>query len=506
MSTRTQKAKWNISTSLLAQIASMICGLIVPRIMIKNFGSELNGAATSITNFLAYISLIEGGIAGVARAALYKPLAENDTKSVSEVYNQITRFFRVVGCIFIGYTVVLAGSYKFIANDSNLGWTFSFSLVLVISISTLAQYFLGISNSIIIQADQRLYINNILSVVTIVVNTAFIVVLTRLNCSIVFVKLVSSFVFILRPLILAIYVKRQYVIEKTTHQTTDKLNQKWTALGQHIAYFLHSNTDVVVLTIFANLKVVSVYSIYYMIVTSVRNLTASFYNGIESVFGNLYAKGEHDKLNNVFGYYETLISFAAIILFSSTAILIVPFVKLYTTDVNDVNYIIPSFGLIAVLGELIYTLRIPYHHMVNAANRFKQTRFAAYGEAGINIILSIALVFKFGITGVAIATLVAMIFRSAFYAFYLSKHILHRSFGLYVKRNVINGITFALIVCIGLWMVSQHEILDYFQWFICGVIVVVFASILTIVSILLFYRSDLLSILKRVLPRSRSKS
>ena len=119
MNSRTHKAKLNISTSLAAQVVSMICGLVVPRLMIGTFGSELYGATTSITSFLAYISLIEGGVAGVARAALYKPLANKDIQRMSNVYNEVVRFFRIIGLIFVFYTVVLAGGYKFIAKDIN---------------------------------------------------------------------------------------------------------------------------------------------------------------------------------------------------------------------------------------------------------------------------------------------------------------------------------------------------------------------------------------------------
>ena len=500
MSTRTQKAKWNISTSFIAQIIAMICGLIIPRLMIRSFGSELNGAATSIANFLAYISLIEGGIAGVARAALYKPLAEQDLNGISEVYNEIIRFFRIIGCIFIAYTLVLASSYSYIANNTELEWGFSFALVLVISISTLGQYFLGISNSILIQADQRQYINNILSIITVAINTLSIVILTRANCNIIIVKFASSIIYIIRPLALALYVKKHYKIDGKANRKTNRLSQKWTALGQHIAYFLHTNTDVVVLTLFVDLKTVSVYSVYNMIVTSIRNLAASFYNGIEAVFGSLYANHEYTKLNDIFGVYETLISFTSSVLFSTTAVLIIPFVKLYTIGVSDANYIIPSFGLIAVLGEFIYSLRIPYHNMVNAANRFRQTRFAAYGEAGINIILSITLVFKYGITGVALATFIAISFRSLFYAIYLSKHVLHRPIKFYIKRTIINGLSFTLIYAIGSIGLSRFVITNFYQWILCGVVVAIASILIEFLVNCLFYRKDIVEIMKRLIP------
>lgn len=495
---RTQKAKLNISTSLLAQVVSMLCGLIVPRLMLETFGSELYGATTSITSFLAYISLIEGGVAGVARAALYKPLANSDLQEISGIYNESKHFFRIVGGIFVLYTIALACGYNSLAKDIELDRWFSASLVLAISVSTLAQYMFGISNVILVQAEQKNYIINILSITTVLINTLFIILLTRFGCNIIIVKLVSSCIFIIRPVVLTIYVKKHYKLftSRECHKT-GALNQKWTALGQHIAFFLHTNTDVVVLTILADLKTVAVYSVYNMVISNIRSLVASSYNGLESIFGNMYAKGETDHLDRVFGYYETFISIVAISLFSTTAAMIVPFVKLYTIGITDVNYIIPLFAIVAVLAELVFILRTPYHYLVNAANRFKQTKYAAYGEAIINMVLSVVLVFQYGIVGVAIATLLAMMFRSIYYSIYISKHIIHRKITLYIKRNIINFGTFGIIVLVGNAILSRVSTNNYLSWALCGFLVLLIAAAITLLSNCLFYREDVISILKR---------
>lgn len=498
MVSRTRRAKWNIASSLMAQAVSAACGLIVPQLMIRTFGSELFGATASIANFLAYISLIEGGIAGVARAALYKPLADGDIKAVSGVYHEITRFFRTIGIVFVIYSVCLACCYRSIVGNTSLEWLFSFGLVLVISFSTMGQYFFGISNSILIQSDQRHYVLNILSILTVITNTLSIIVLTYIGCSIIVVKLVSSCIYIIRPMIMSLYVKRHYrIISPGERARSMTLNQKWTGLGQHIAYFLHSNTDVVVLTIFADLKTVAVYSVYNMIVAGIRDLTSAFYNGLEAVFGNMYAKGEMEGLNKVFGYYETLISVVAVTLYSATAVLIVPFVKIYTMGVTDTNYVIPEFAIMAVLAEMVYTLRTPYHYLSNAANRFKETRAAAYGEAVINILLSIILVFRFGIVGVVAATLAATAFRSVFYAIYISKHILHRRMSSYIKRNVLNGLAFAAIFMAGSRSVSLVGTENFLKWVICGLLVFAISAVISTVTNVVFYREDILAILSR---------
>ena len=87
--------KLNISVTLMCRIITILCGVIVPKIFLDAFGSEAYGAAASISQFLAYITLIEGGIGGVARAALYKPLSENDVYGVSLIVKEIRHFFPI---------------------------------------------------------------------------------------------------------------------------------------------------------------------------------------------------------------------------------------------------------------------------------------------------------------------------------------------------------------------------------------------------------------------------
>ena len=105
--TREKRAKLNITTSLFNQFVTLICGLIIPRILLEAFGSEAYGATNSITQFLGYITLLEGGIGGVARAALYKPLAEKNIYKISQVMYEIKRFFRIIAYIFIPYVFIL---------------------------------------------------------------------------------------------------------------------------------------------------------------------------------------------------------------------------------------------------------------------------------------------------------------------------------------------------------------------------------------------------------------
>ena len=498
---RTKRARQNISTSLIGQIVAIICGFVIPRIMIGTFGSEAYGATASISQFLAYITLLEGGIGGVARAALYKPLAENNAEKISQIIEELRHFFRIIAYIFLAYVLILALTFKSISNVTVFDQLTTFLLVVVISISTFAQYYIGITHSVLLQAAQRTYITNYVTIGATVMNTILTLILVKLGCNLLTVKLVSGGIFVMRPFALQMYVNRRFQLVQSKRSSEVLLKDKWTGLGQHIAFFLHSNTDIMVLTVFANLQLVAVYSVYNMIIAQIQNLTASFTSGMEALFGEMIAKKEQQELDETFSKYETMISVVAVILLATTALLIIPFVKLYTAGISDAEYVVPAFALLMTLASLLYCLRIPYHAVVIAAGHFRQTKLAAYGEAILNIGLSIVLVVRFGLIGVAIGTLVATAFRFAFYVMYLSKNIIYRKVSCFMKRLCLNAAVFSLVMLAGRRILSALDITNYMQWVLCGVATVVAVTIITIMCNGLFYGKELLVIVKQRLRR-----
>ena len=65
-----------VSSNLFLQFVTVICGFILPPLIIVHFGSAMNGMVSSIKQFISYLNIVEAGVGGAAIVALYKPLAE----------------------------------------------------------------------------------------------------------------------------------------------------------------------------------------------------------------------------------------------------------------------------------------------------------------------------------------------------------------------------------------------------------------------------------------------
>ena len=141
------KALINIIASIAAQVITILCGLIVPRLLLGTFGSEANGLVASLTQFLNYIALVEGGLGSVVLTALYGPLANKNNNEISKVLAAASLFFRQIAYIFVGYVVILALVYSFIVKSS-FSWLYVSSLTIILAISLFIQYFFSITSLI----------------------------------------------------------------------------------------------------------------------------------------------------------------------------------------------------------------------------------------------------------------------------------------------------------------------------------------------------------------------
>lgn len=497
---RSKKALLNIIFSLMQQIVTVTCGFIVPKLIITKFGSDVNGLISSITQFLAYISLLEAGFGPVVKATLYKPIAKKDKNQIENILKSAEKFFRIIALIFLIYLIILSMIYPAIVSDK-FTYIYTMSLVIIISISTLAEYFFGMTYRLYLQAEQKTYIISIIQIIGYILNTVAIVILIKANTSIHVVKLASGLIFVLRPIIQNIYVKNKYKINLKKADKNYELKQKWDGLAQHIAAVVHNNTDIAILTFLAPIKEVSVYSVYYLVVKGVKSIIQAFTGGIDASFGDMIAKGEKEQLNKSFKIYELFYYTIITIAYVCTLILIVPFIKVYTLGITDANYIRPLFGYLIVLAEFIWAIRLPYSSITLAAGHFKETKNGAWLEAISNIIISVILVWKYGIVGVAIGTLTAMIIRTVEFIYHTNRYILIRKQSNSLKMLVI--IMLEVLIIFGLIKVLPTiEITTYISWIMYACMVAVISIVVILTINLIIYKNEMkqiLSIIKNIL-------
>lgn len=497
---RKKKLILNTGTAFLNQLVTLVFGLIVPKLIISHYGSSANGLVSSVTQFLAFFSLLEMGVGGVVKASLYKPLADHDKEQISRVLISAKRFFTRIGLLMCIYSVVLMIAFP-LGVDHQIGYISTAILVAAIALSYISQYMFGIVNQLLLTADQKAYVQMLISCLTISLNTICSVVLIELNAPIQYMKLVSSLILLLRPVLLKWYVTKHYDLNFKLKLDEEPLKQKWNALTHNVAYYIAKHADTVVLTLFSTLKNVSIYYVYTLVTHSLQQLIELVTTGMGALLGDMYARKE-EKLSATFAGFEWIMHTIVTIIYTVAGIMIVPFVFVYTRGVTDANYIVPVFSALIVIASASYSIRLPYNTMVQSAGHFKQTQTSAIIEAVLNVVISVLLVLKFGLVGVAIGTVISMAYRTVYLAWYLSRDILNRPLKYFFSHLIMDIVVAGISVLATGWI--NKECASYGRWFIISFEVTFIVIVISVVLNLIFYRKDLQAGVN-LLSRNRKK-
>lgn len=489
-----KKMLLNTAASLLAQVVAVIYGFVLPRLILEQFGSEVNGLTQSIKQFLGIINFLDLGVGQVVRSALYRPLEERNAAQISSVLASGGKFYRRLALMLAGYVAVLVCVYPYLV-DGDFGWIYTATLIAAMAISSFAQYYFGIINEQLIHADQRGYVIYTLQIVCNVVNAIICVVLMKMGGSIHAVKLVTSLVFLIKPLTIYLYIQKKYRVNRKIKYSGEPIAQKWNGIAQHISAVVLDGTDTIVLTLFSTLANVSIYSVYYLVIASIQQLYQSATAGIQSAAGALWARGDREAQEKMFAATEVGLHFVSVFLFCCVGLLIVPFVRVYTNGLTDTNYIQPLFAGLLTLAYGIRCLRTPYNIWILAAGHYKQTQRCHIIAAALNLLISVVAVWQWGLVGVAIGTLAAMLYQTLWMAIYNTKNLLKRPLWSVLKQFGVDILT-AGVVCLLAGRITLGQV-SYLGWVIMALEVSLIAMAVTALSAGVFYRKQVLALLKR---------
>ena len=432
-----RKSLYNVLTRVLGQVVTLAMGIVIPRLVLVNLGSESNGLLSSITQALGYASLLEAGVGLASLQALYKPVAEKDQSSVNAIMSATNLYYKRTGRIYFLVVVLLSGFYPFVIKT-----TISKAIVaLVVFISGLPgvinYYFQGKYN-ILLQAEGKNYVTtNLTTVVSIVVSLGKIVLLS-LGFGIIAVQTLYLILSLAQMIYITHYIKKNYPsIDLSVPPAYSKLSQRTSVLAHQISGMVFNNTDAITLSVFCGLSLVSVYSMYAMLFGMIGTLLSNLAGSVTFVLGQeLNTNKQHyQELQDGFEFVYIILSFSFVFV---AYCFVLPFLKLYTAGIHDVNYIDSILPALFAAVALLENSRLSSAKAIHIAGHFKQTQWHAWCEVAINIIVSVVGALLLGIYGVLIGTIAALLFRANAMIVYANKKILGRSPWRTYRRWVVN--------------------------------------------------------------------
>lgn len=464
----------NIITSILNQVITLALGVIIPRLVLVNLGSEANGLLGSISSVLVYVALLEAGVGGAASQALYGPVGRNSHDEINGILAATDRFYKRTGRIYLAIVLLLTFVFP-LTIDTTLPRSTVMWVMLLSGLPGALRYFFQGKYTILLSTEGKGYI---LTAMTTVVNTctSFAKIgLLLAGCDVVSLQMMYLFFNLAQMVFIMWYIRRNYPwLNLKVEPNTAAISQSKNVLVHHISGLIFNNTDSLVLTYFCGLSAVSVYGVYTMLLGLISGVISAF-GGFNFVLGQTFHndRRRYVKLMDVYELYNMMLTFC---LYCITNLFILPFLMLYTEGVAGISYVDVYLPYLFIGVKLLDNGRTSSLKTIEYAGHFKQNQGAALRESVINIAVSLLCVWKFGIYGVLMGTIAALLYRTNDMILYANRKILGRNPWITYRRWLLNLALFIVVTVVGKWFFSFIALDSYFRiigWAVVTCIVVI---------------------------------
>lgn len=498
---RTQKSIVNILVGVLLQLTVMLCGFLVKNIFIEVYGSTVNGLVGAVDQIISSLAIVEGGISAASVAMLYAPLQDRSYKKIEDILDSSRKFFIKSGFIYLLLVILIIIFYPYLVAQQ-VPITEVRLLIIVLSAGGVIEFFLFSKYKVLLIADQKIYILDMLQAVSQIVSTVVILFLIQNNVHYLIVRSMGAVVIATRLLMVYLYFRKTYPQLKfgRSKQKVD-LPQRWGVLYHQISSVVLYNTDLFLITVFmgaGSLVEVSIYGVYNLIALSVINIISSITSGVQASFGDLLVSKDETKIKSVFRKFELITFYIISIIYICFTVLLGPFIQVYTASFTDANYI--NFGFVVLFSIIVVCqgIRIPTVTVVAAAGHYKQTQFRALAEATINIVVSIALIPIFKVYGILLGTITAYLYRNTDLLLYVNKYLIKGILTPTLKRMIMFISTIVATSASLLYLMKDIVIYSYFQWIGLGIGVFIVAVIVITTVTYIIHKEDVKEILSFV--------
>ena len=479
---RTANSVKNSVVALGVYFMNLVLQFFSRKIFLNHLGTEVLGLNTTATNLLQFLNLAELGIGSAIACTLYKPLFDNDTKTINEIVSLQGWMYRRIALIVITGAAVLMCFFPLIFVKMSLPMWYAYSSFGVLLVSALLSYFVNYKQ-ILLSSDQKEYKIQYSYKTT---------MLVKVLCQIFAIKyfengyvwwLVLEVLFaVMASVALDMTVRKTYPYLKTELASGRVLSQKYpgiiTKIKQlffhKIGSFALTQTSPIIIYAYASLTLVALYGNYMLVITGVSMLFTAMFSSMNAGVGNLVAEGNKERIMGVFEELFSVRFLLSCTICFGVYVLTPSFITLWIGE----EYVLDDLTLGLMVAMLYIQLtRTTVEAYINAYGLFSDI-WAPVIEALINVGMSVLLGAFFGLhgilTGVLLSLLVIVFCWKPYFLFRQGLKVKIRIYiALYVRHLLIMAVvTGVMLFLLNLWTLNPagnvETLLLYGAVAICG--------------------------------------
>ncbi|SYZ74138.1 putative Undecaprenyl-diphospho-oligosaccharide flippase [Candidatus Zixiibacteriota bacterium] len=401
----------NVVTSWISLLVRMGLVFFVNPFIIHSLGNQLYGVWVLVFALINYMTVLDLGLQQALVRYISKFLGLKDYDRVNSILNSSFLIYSIIGAAVIIITFVLSYFSLHWFNippeyiDDGKGALF------IIGINT-ALTFIMLPWGGTLGAFHRYDIANIIAVAEDISRTALVVLLLKTGHGIV--SLAGAFLLftifrlvvsaaLLRKLHPPIKFGRSFVRSDTIRML---FNYGLISFFISIAWLLIANTDSVVIGYFLDTSAVTVYAVATAVIIAMRNIIHAVSFPLRPLVSHYDATGGDEKIGRIFLVGTKYLYFLTFAAAAGVLVLAPDFIRLWMGPGYDESAAILK---LLIVPAAVYLPNAIGNSVLYAIERHRTILYINLGEGIINLGLTIYLVQKIGIIGVAYGTLISQI-------------------------------------------------------------------------------------------------
>lgn len=409
---RTKNASRNIVFGVVLKLYQILVPFAIRTIMIYFMGVEYLGLNSLFTSILQVLNLTELGVGSAMVYNMYKPIAENDAKSICALLNLYKLYYRIIGVVIAVTGIGLTYFIPQLVQGELPGGLNIYALYLLNLAATVMSYWLFAYKSALFTAHQRI---DIISKVTLFTSTLqymiqiFIIIIMKDYYLFVIVSLAAQ---VLNNIVTALLADKYYPdyqpfgkLEKgEVKQINSHIRDLFTA---KVGSVVINSVDTLVISAYLGLTVLAVYQNYYFIMNAIAGFILVILNAVIAGIGNSLILESNEKNYSDLKVLTFIICWILCVCCSCFTGMYQPFMQLWVgKELMLPNQYVFLFCIYFYLCQLTMIWAV----IKDAAGMWHKDRFRPLIGSLVNLFLNFLLVRVIGLYGIILSTIISYAF------------------------------------------------------------------------------------------------
>lgn len=408
---RTRNSFLNAIFAIILTLVNGILGIVVTRLVISEYGSDFNGLNSTANQIINVLLILEGGFTLASNVALFSPLNKADYDTANSVLKATRYKFKKISILFLFIGLFVAGIYSIIVK-TNLEREFVFTVITMAVVPQAFNLYFTTTYRVLLQTQQKEYIISGFTALTIGLGHLANIVMILLGGEMWMVRFITMSFAIVNCLLITGYTrKKNTFINFSKKARPDLIKGTNEVMAQKITGVIYTSWPIVFLSISSNggTTLASVYAVYNSVFVMIKSLLHGIIDAPRLGFGQMLTERKKDEIWPIFRQYEFIGVFFTFVTLITACGLILPFISLYTNDIDDANYYDIKIAVLMVLIATIEMIHIPSGHMINMSGNFRISKIFQILACVTLMIMMSVLGSIFGVYGMLIALLLVAI-------------------------------------------------------------------------------------------------